>query len=263
MLADYRRSRHRLLLLDYDGTLVPFAAMPGLSAPGPRLLGLLGRLSSAGANEVAIISGRPRAALEKWFGGLDLSLVAEHGAWVRIRGRPAWESFAPPGQRWKRKALPLLRAFMENVPGSFLETKDHSLALHYRKSDKRKAGRELRKLRDRLGRLAAGLGIAILRGHKVLEVQTAGIDKGAAVRWLLALKRPDFMLAIGDDRTDENMFCALPENAYSIRVGAVRSCAKFRIPSQRNVLPFLSNIADGENPSREGQTCTAWRTTAK
>jgi len=263
ILAACRRSRRRLFLLDYDGTLVPFAAMPGLSAPSPQLLGLLGRLSSNGANDVVLISGRPRVALQRWFGALQLSLVAEHGAWVRLKGWPAWESLAPSRPRWKRKVLPLLRAFLRDVPGSLLETKDHSLALHFRKSEPKEAGRGLRRLRGRLGRIAPGQGIAVLSGHKVLEVQTAGIDKGAAVRWLLARKRPGFVLAMGDDQTDENMFRALPRNAHSVRVGSVRSCASYSTPSQRNVLPFLASIADLGHLGKEGPSCTASRITAK
>ncbi|MCA1685400.1 MAG: trehalose-6-phosphate synthase, partial [Planctomycetia bacterium] len=84
LVGEFRSASRRLLLLDYDGTLVPLKPTPELAAPGLELLATLSRLAAAG--EVVIVSGRSRASLDAWLGRLDVGLVAEHGAWVRDRG---------------------------------------------------------------------------------------------------------------------------------------------------------------------------------
>src|SRR5512144_1102436 len=85
LIQAYRATRRRALLLDYDGTLIPFVEDPKLARPDPELLELLGALAATPGNEVAIVSGRPRRDLEEWFGPLPVALVAEHGVWLRAR----------------------------------------------------------------------------------------------------------------------------------------------------------------------------------
>ena len=243
MLADYRRSRRRLLLLDYDGTLVPFASRPELAVPGPEVIGLLERLSSVPGNDVVLISGRTRRVLEEWFGDVDLSLVAEHGALLRRRGRRRWVLLEPPKSDWKPAVVPVLQEFLDSVPGSFLEEKELSLAWHYRNAMPGIAALQARELLANLASIAGNLGMDVFQGHKVIEVKNAGVSKGKAVLRLLRGRKYGFVLAIGDDITDEAMFCALPRQAYSIRVGIASSHSRFNLPSQKEVLPFLRVLA--------------------
>ena len=72
----YHAAESRLLLLDYDGTLVPFARRPQQARPGQALLNLLTRLSADPRTTLVIISGRQRAVLDEWFGTLPIGLVA-------------------------------------------------------------------------------------------------------------------------------------------------------------------------------------------
>jgi trehalose 6-phosphate synthase/phosphatase len=64
LLGYYERSRRRLFLLDYDGTLVPYQSMAELAAPSPSLLATLEELTSDSHNAVYIISGRNKARLQ-------------------------------------------------------------------------------------------------------------------------------------------------------------------------------------------------------
>ncbi|MFQ5946919.1 MAG: bifunctional alpha,alpha-trehalose-phosphate synthase (UDP-forming)/trehalose-phosphatase, partial [Anaerolineae bacterium] len=77
--AAYQDAQRRLLLLDYDGTLVPFAPRPEDASPDPVLLKDLHALASDGKNTVVIVSGRDQATLESWVGSVGAALVAEHG----------------------------------------------------------------------------------------------------------------------------------------------------------------------------------------
>src|SRR5258705_7825762 len=79
MIQQYHAATRRTLLLDYDGTLVPFATEPKLAQPDAELIETLAALGSDPANEVTIVSGRPRRTLEEWFRGLPIPLIAAHG----------------------------------------------------------------------------------------------------------------------------------------------------------------------------------------
>ena len=247
IVADYLRSTRRLLLLDYDGTLVPFASRPEKAVPGKKLLRLLSDLSSLPRNEVTLISGRTRPELENWFGALNLTLVAEHGAWLRPKGRKDWEMAIPLSAAWKEKLRPLFCSFLDRVPGSLLEEKDLSFAWHYRNAEPRIGARRARALAAALRRAGAGMRLEVLEGAKVVEMKNQAVGKGKAALRLLRNDRPGFILAIGDDPTDEDMFCALPGRAYTIKVGAAASGAGFFFPSRAGVLPFLRRLRDADD----------------
>ena len=83
----------------------------------------------------------------------------------------------------------------------------------------------------------------LLEGHKVLEIRLRAVNKRAAVQLALADAPPDTLaLAIGDDRTDEDMFEALPGAAVTIRVGKGATVAKLRLESPAQVLAFLGEL---------------------
>nr|MDO8077352.1 bifunctional alpha,alpha-trehalose-phosphate synthase (UDP-forming)/trehalose-phosphatase [Candidatus Freyarchaeota archaeon] len=244
LMEDYVKSSRRLILLDYDGTLVPFATRPSMAKPDEELLGILEALSQDSKNEVVIISGRERGTLDRWFGKLDVGLTAEHGVWVKEK-EGAWEIIKPLRNDWKEEIRPILEMYADKTPGSFIEEKEFSLVWHYRRADPELGEMNVRELKDTLLHLTATLNLGILEGSKVIEVKNAGIDKGlAASRWL-SKEEWNFILAVGDDWTDEDVFAALPENAYSIKVGLERTQAKFNLNSVGDVRSLLKELAGG------------------
>jgi trehalose 6-phosphate synthase/phosphatase len=239
LLRDFRSVKRRLLLLDYDGTLVPFFGKPAEARPGEDLLRLLETLSKNPKNEVVLLSGRDKETLDRWFGTLRFGLVAEHGAWIKEKG---WAMIEPLTMDWKRELWPVLELYVDRTPGSFIEEKEFSLVWHYRKADPELSTTRVRELTDELVNLTANLNLQVLEGNKVVEVKNSGINKGrAALRWI-AKEEWDFILAIGDDRTDEDMFEALPEPAYSLKVGLSASLANFNLKSQGDVLSLLEEL---------------------
>ena len=88
LVSDYRESKQRLILLDYDGTLVPFFKRPEDANPGEEILKLLETLATDPKNEVVLTSGRDRDTMEKWFGG-GIDYIAEHGAFIKEKGKLA------------------------------------------------------------------------------------------------------------------------------------------------------------------------------
>ncbi len=242
LLSDYGKSKKRLLFLDYDGTLISFFERPQEAKPNDEILKLLKRLSTNPKNEVVLISGRDKETLESWFGHLNLSLVAEHGVWIKEKG---WETIEPLTSDWKRKIRPILELYMDRTPNSFIEEKDFSLVLHYRKADPELSSIRARELMDDLTDLTANLGLEVLQGKKVIEVKNGGINKGrASLRWI-SKKGWGFILSIGDDWTDEDIFTILPDRAYSIKVGLSPSQAKFNLDSPKDVLLLLKELISG------------------
>ena len=232
-----------MLLLDYDGTLVPFTTDPAKAVPGHALLGLLASLSSKAGNDVVIISGRDRQTIERWFGSRGLSLVAEHGALLKVKGGGKWRRTVPLSTGWKKDVRPVVEAFLDRAPGSFLEEKEFSIALHYRGAEPREGESYALELATAISSMSHGLGIRVMMGDKVLEIMDSRVSKGVAILHLLKGRRYDFILAIGDDRTDEAMFEALPEHSVTVKVGRPPSFARYRIVDQASVLPFLQEMA--------------------
>jgi trehalose 6-phosphate synthase/phosphatase len=237
----YASSGTRLLLLDYDGTLVSFRSHPAKARPDAQIMELLQHLADDPRNHVAVISGRDKNTLEDWLGGLNVSLVAEHGGWIRARGQ-SWRSTQPPAEDWKRLLRPILEIYSDRTPGSFVEGKDFSLVWHYRRAEPALAAVRTQELRDALVHLTETMDVAVFEGNKILEIRKHGINKGRAVEALMAGQDWDFLLAIGDDYTDEDAFAVLPENAYSIRVGLSISKARFNVDSVQDVRTLLKEL---------------------
>jgi len=241
LLKDYKVSKRRLLLLDYDGTLAPFERYPGLARPSTTLVNLLDGLASDSANTVVVISGRDKETLDAWLGGRRINLAAEHGLWLRDAGS-AWALLKQQTNEWKTHVYPLMQMYADRLPGSFVEEKDYSLAWHYRTADPEQAQAVVGELADNLVNFTATIGLQVLRGNKVIEVRGAGINKGAAAMHWLTRGNHDFVLAIGDDLTDEDLFQALPQNAYSIRVGVANTLAHFNVRDSREVIRLLESL---------------------
>jgi trehalose 6-phosphate synthase/phosphatase len=247
LVGSYASARPRLLLLDYDGTLVSYAAEPRMAAPTDPVLRLLGRLASDAANRIVLISGRDRNTLERWFSGLAVSLVAEHGVWIRERDED-WRMTKPLTNDWKPQILPLLERYADRLPGSFIEEKEFSYVWHYRKADPELASLRAKELVDDLVHFTANIDIQVVPGNKIVEVGNAGVNKGAAALYFLSRGDYRFVLALGDDSTDEELFKALPQSAYSIRVGITPSYARWNLPDPRDVLALLSDLAKAGAP---------------
>ena len=241
LVKDYRSTHRRLLLLDYDGTLVGFAATPPEARPDDALLGILQRLARDSANEVVIISGRDHVTLDKWLGPLHASLVAEHGAWSRGYGGD-WKPTEPVQNDWKAGIRPVLELYADRTPGTFVEEKDFSLVWHCRRAEPELARRRTEELKDALSGLTERLDVGVFVGHKTLEVKRASVNKGRVTRSWLERRRWDFILALGDDYTDEDMFAVLPDWAWSIRVGPDISKARFHVESVAAVRALLTRL---------------------
>ena len=241
VIEHYRQSRKRLILLDYDGTLVGFVKRPEDAAPDDEVCDLLYRLAQDKANEVVVASGRDRHTLTQWLGHLPINLIAEHGAWIKEKGHE-WSVVEPFTSVWKDSIRPIFQLYVDRTPGSSIEEKDFALVWHYRRAVPELAHVRTQELKAAVQHLTTNLDIGAFEGNKILEVKNIGINKGRSAELWLTKQPWDFTLAIGDDYTDEDMFAVLGEDAYSIKVGTGISKARFYVDSVRDVRLLLKHL---------------------
>ena len=242
IVAAYARTRKRLLLLDYDGTLAPFTPDPAQAIPSARAMALLKKLCASPSNHVVLISGRRKEDLSVWFDGLFMTLVSENGAWTRAADKGEWEATVALDVRWKDRIRPILERFEKRIPGSSIEEKETSLVWHYRRVDLNTGSIAARELIDTLTNLTANLELVVFIGNQSVEVRSSRVSKGAFYQSHLAGGSWDFILAMGDDWTDETLFSRLPGDSYSVRIGLSASTARFNVESTEDALALLERL---------------------
>ena len=246
VLDAYRRASRRLLMIDYDGTLVPFAGQPWQAVPPPVVMRLLTSLAAEPHNCVAVTSGRTAEDLNRWFGAIKgLWLIAEHGAEVKSPLEASWEPLrSEVSTDWKSTVMPILEHFVDRTPGSFVEEKKYGVVWHYRLAEPEFGAWLANELVSMLEAMLAETDLRAFRGDKVVEVKPVWANKGEALDRLLAvLSSPDFLFAAGDDRTDEDLFEHMPTEAWTVHIGPGQTRAAFVLPdfeSLRRVLEMFT-----------------------
>lgn len=246
MIKQYQLAEKRLILLDYDGTLVGFSPLPQQARPDRSLKEMLAALAANPRNTLAIVSGRDRNTLEEWLGDVPVHLVASHGLWVK-KHEQHWEMIVSLDNQWKPAVLEVMQMYSDRMPGSFIEEKDYSVAFHYRKCDPDLAAEKLSEIREALLTMIQAMSLGIQEGDKVLEVKDVRINKGIGVTYLMNGNRYDFILAAGDDKTDEDLFEILPTHAYAVKVGLSSTFAAYCVNNSTVMRSLLKQLekADG------------------
>lgn len=241
-IADhYAAAKTRAIFLDYDGTLADFKDDPQAASPNAETLAIIQTLATTPGNEVTIISGRDRDTLQRWFKGIDVNLIVEHGVWTRARGGE-WEMLYQIHADWKQNIRPTLESFVDRTPGSFIEEKNYSLVWHYRKAEQEQAALRANELKDELTNLIANHNLEIMEGNKVIEVKSGGINKGTAALRFIDGNPYAFIFAAGDDWTDEYMFRELPESAITVKVGMTNTAARYKVESVGDMRQLLEAL---------------------
>ncbi|MBN1846462.1 MAG: bifunctional alpha,alpha-trehalose-phosphate synthase (UDP-forming)/trehalose-phosphatase [Sedimentisphaerales bacterium] len=251
LLRDYAAAASRLFFLDYDGTLVDFVDRPEKAEPDSALLDGLRALAADGRNEIIIISGRDKTTLTRWLGALPVTLIAEHGAWVRPKNG-SWRVIGPLRNDWKDIIRPIMELFVDRTPGASVEEKNFALAWHCRKSDPELARVRTQELKAAIANFVENLEIGVYEGNKILEVKNLSVNKGHMTKLWLGKSHWGFILAAGDDYTDEDMFDVLGPQAYSIKVRPGISKAKYTVDAVADVRDLLRRMSQAAVPAGGG-----------
>ncbi|WP_194774230.1 bifunctional alpha,alpha-trehalose-phosphate synthase (UDP-forming)/trehalose-phosphatase [Pararhodonellum marinum] len=236
----FLEAKRPIIFLDYDGTLVGFKSRPEDAYPDEELKTIVEGLSEKA--QVVIISGRDKETLGRWFKGQKVDMIAEHGVWLKTRNDKTWQAYAEVDNDWKPDIQQVMEYYVMRTPGAFIEEKHHSLVWHYRKVESGLGDLRMRELFSHLKYMARGHNLQVLEGNMVLEIKRPDINKGRAASAFMKDEEFDFILAIGDDWTDEDTFKAMPKKAFTIRVGYSYTQANYNIKSPKEVRYLLKKL---------------------
>ncbi|MFW6020144.1 MAG: bifunctional alpha,alpha-trehalose-phosphate synthase (UDP-forming)/trehalose-phosphatase [Bacteroidales bacterium] len=237
----YIKANNRLLMLDYDGTLVPFNNEPGEAIIDQEIKDLLETTNNLHNTDIYIISERGRGFLNKVFGNTNLGLIAEHGICIKHPGGK-WEQISQFDDEWKPEIKDIFQLYTDRTPGSFIEEKISSITWHYRKADPDLGNKRAWELNDSLRDLLSNQNIEVNEGKKVLEVKQSIINKGLTAEMLMHQKDYDFVLAMGDDWADENIFRIINDQGISVKIGMEQTQANYFLETTESVLHFLQKV---------------------
>ncbi|XVF34293.1 hypothetical protein REPUB_Repub18cG0047000 [Reevesia pubescens] len=255
----YKRTNSRLILLDYDGTMMPPTSVN--KGPSHEVISVLNRLCDEPKNIVFIVSGRDRDTLSKWFSSCEkLGIAAEHGYFTRWTRDSPWETYRLMDLSWKEVVEPIMQLYMEATDGSSIENKESAMVWHHQEADPDFGLFQAKELHDHLENVLANEPVVVKRGQQIVEVKPQGLSKGIVVENLISTMRsrgksPDFLLCIGDDRSDEDMFESIARSSanptlpaiaeiFACTVGQKPSMAKYFVDDIVDVIGLLRGIAE-------------------
>ncbi|KAI5180946.1 trehalose 6-phosphate synthase/phosphatase [Nematocida sp. AWRm80] len=231
----YHKANKRLIFLDYDGTLTEIVSNPKDAKPTEEILSLLSALAKDPKNALFIVTGRGKKEAEEWFGSLDISIYAEHGAYKKEDGK--WTA-TPCDLLWMPDAIKVIKEHVNFTPNSHIEIKNTCVVFHCQDNG-RWCASALQKILNNKARVVTGRGI--------VEVRPKGIDKGSAI--LKEHKPGEYTICAGDDLTDEDMFMVLLKepNAHTICVGNRPTCATYRAHTPTDLKTLLHSLIQPES----------------
>lgn len=265
IVSAYSRSRHRAILLDYDGTVMPQTSIN--KTPSPSVISIINMLCGDPRNTVFVVSGRGRDSLGKWFSPCKrLGIAAEHGYFMRWPDDGDWETCGQSNDfGWKQIAEPVMRLYTESTDGSYIETKASALVWHHRDADPGFGSCQAKEMLDHLESVLANEPVAVKSGQYIVEVKPQGVSKGVVAEKIFTAmaergKQADFVLCIGDDRSDEDMFEIIGNamssgvlsshtSVFACTVGQKPSKAKYYLDDTTEVINMLDALAEASDPT--------------
>lgn len=240
----FQQPSKKLLLLDYDGTLVNHVPLPELAFPNKTLRAIISTITQEKNCKVIIITGRRHDDIERLIGEWPVDIIAEHGAMLRENNM--WSELLRDDGGWRSQIMDLFKTATNKCEWSFIEEKKISIAWHYRNTANWLGKTVSRNLIDELLSKEYINDFKILDNNKVVEVMSKNANKGKALEHILSRFKFDLIVIVGDDKTDEDMFEVLAKNpnGFTIKVGQGNTLAKYRLQSVREVIALLRKLVE-------------------
>ncbi|XP_062073565.1 alpha,alpha-trehalose-phosphate synthase [UDP-forming] 5 [Humulus lupulus] len=257
IVSAYKRTKNRAILLDYDGALMMSSSIS--ATPHTEAVGILDSLCRDPKNIVFLVSGKDRNTLVEWFSSCEkLGIAAEHGYFLRTNDDEEWDTCVSiPDFDWKHIAEPVMQLYAETTDGSSIEAKESALVWNYQHADPDFGSCQAKELLDHLESVLANEPVSVKSGPHIVEVKPQGVNKGLIAERLLSTMKqksmlPDFVLCIGDDRSDEDMFEVIMSakdslspvaEVFACTVGQKPSKAKYYLEDTTEILRMLLGLA--------------------
>ncbi|RCH98250.1 hypothetical protein CU098_006435 [Rhizopus stolonifer] len=241
----------RLFLFDYGGTLIPHGKPPG-SNDIARVLDMLTKLASDPKNAVYVISGRTKINVDTDLGSVsNLGLSAENGFYIKPKGGDWQEIYDGVDFSWKPTVKDIFQYYTERTPGAYVESKDTSIVWHYRTvegADSQYITWQAAECQNHIAdSINKNFAVHTVIGNTSIEVVPHEVNKSSIANRILQDIKPDFVLSIGDDRSDEDMFTFLNKQkdlkVITCKVGKRGTEARYYIPNVDTVLSILEQVS--------------------
>lgn len=213
------KTRSRLLMLDYDGTLAPFNVDPARAVPYPGIIPLLNHIANAGDTRMVIVSGRWTRDLVPLLGLHRMPEIWGSHGWERLR--PGENCEVSRISQGALSALVDADDWVQSIEalGARCERKPAGIAFHWRGLGEHQVKEILAEIKSRWIERALGDNLYWHDFDGGIELRAPGRNKGDVVRTLKAEAGPDAALAyFGDDMTDEQAFEAVGPDDMSVLV---------------------------------------------
>ncbi|KAL7603990.1 hypothetical protein Lser_V15G16312 [Lactuca serriola] len=262
IVAAYEHAQNRAILLDYDGTVMPQSSID--KRPSHEVISIFKKLCNDPKNTVFVVSGRGREDLAKWFAPCEkLGIAAEHGYFIRWPGEKEWETCAQ-GMNfgWMQMAEPVMRLYTDATDGSYIERKESALVWHHQDADPGFGSAQAKEMLDHLESVLANEPVVVKSGQYIVEVKPQGVTKGLVAEKIFSSmfkkeRRADFVLCVGDDRSDEDMFVMIGDaikggvilnvnnrSVFACTVGQKPSRAEYYLDDTVEVMNMIENLGD-------------------
>ncbi|KAG0485791.1 hypothetical protein HPP92_009870 [Vanilla planifolia] len=264
IVSAYERSKSRAILLDYDGTMMPQTVIN--KTPSAEIISIINTLCGDKNNVVFIVSGRGRDNLGKWFSPCKkLGIAAEHGYFMRWSWDEDWEICGQSSDfEWMQIAEPVMKLYTESTDGSYIDKKESALVWHHQDADPDFGAAQAKELLDHLESVLANEPVSVKSGQFIVEVKSQGLSKGIVAEKILSAmavknRQADFVLCVGDDRSDEDMFeyisatlsgnlVAAHTSVFACTVGQKPSKARYYLDDTVEVTNMLGALAAASLP---------------
>lgn len=245
LLIRFRNAESRYLLLDYDGCIRELEPYPEMASPGHDIIELLSTLQTMPNTQVVLVSGRSRKDMDLWFGTSGIPLIAEHGAWFK-HAYSEWQPLTECSVVDTKEINNLVTMYALGLEGSFLEQKTSGLCLHFKMCEQNNVSQTIDNLEKEISNHinVNKLPYRYKRTTDLIEVHFVTCDKGQAIKQFVSFQKDAFILAAGDDDTDEDMFAAVPRSAFTFKIGKKSTKAKIRVQNVSQFIDFLNQMAE-------------------
>ncbi|CAA2953876.1 probable alpha,alpha-trehalose-phosphate synthase [UDP-forming] 7 [Olea europaea subsp. europaea] len=265
IVSAYSKAKNRAILLDYDGTVMPQASIN--KVPSREVISIINRLCDDVKNTVFVVSGRGKDSLGNWFSPCKkLGIAAEHGYFLRRNADEKWETCGQSTDfGWMHMAEPVMKLYTEATDGSYIEVKESALVWHHQDADSGFGSSQAKEMLDHLESVLANEPVTAKSGQFIVEVKPQGVSKGLVAEKIFTSmaengRQADFVLCIGDDRSDEDMFEKIEDaidsgflsfnsSVFACTVGQKPSKAKYYVDDTTEVINLLQFLAEASDPS--------------
>ena len=282
-IRDYHESNKNLIFIDYENIIQIFTNNNKENKEQKEnVLSQLKILSSQEKNKVYIISGCKKNNLDELFGGIkDIGLASEYGFFYKKPGENSLQNdyhqlFKMNDWSWKKGILPILKGFTDRTEGSYIIEKESMLSWVYKNCDPDFGPIQANEMISHIkGLLFQNDPIIVTDENDAVNIRPKNINKGYFISEILKQEYkngefPEFILVIGDQNGDEEMFKYLNYlknnfeiksrlfSIYSVTIGKKVSNANYYFNQSNEIFDYLENLNkeyknDGNSSSKYSQ----------